>query len=57
MERLKLEYDRKEEEMENDIIKSKSIFKNALEGAQINIDSERKSQSEAIKSYKTTLRI
>ena len=49
IERLQIEHERKQEEMEDEIRKSKSVFQNALEGAQINIDSERKSQSEAMR--------
>ena len=49
VEKLKIEHERKQEEMENEIRKSKSVFQNALEGAQINIDSERKSPSEAMR--------
>ena len=38
--------------MEDEIRKSKSVFQNALEGAQLNIDSERKSHSENMRLNK-----
>jgi chromosome segregation ATPase len=49
VERLKIEHERRQEEMENEIRKLKSIFQNALEGAQINIETERKGKSETMR--------
>jgi chromosome segregation ATPase len=49
VERLRIEHERRQEEMENEIRKSKSIFQNALEDAQINIETERKAKSETMR--------
>ena len=46
VERLKIEHERRQEEMENEIRKSKSVFQNALECAQTNIEKEIKAKSE-----------